>query len=548
MFAEQAYLFRHAVLRDAAYQMQLPAVRVELHRLIIEIVHALFGDSDSALMPYALELADHVDSAIGAGNPGLEARRVRYLQLARRHAFDRGRPHDAQQAVRRLLALPGLSSVDRVDAACWGGEISSRLGDLASAELYHRAALKAASVNDGSVYRSMRGLADIHWRTRRTDEAESLLRDAVSRAKAGGARREEARATGTLGTIYTYTGRSAESEALLREALAIQETEGDTASAASTLVNLGNLLAQLGRHEEAERALHRADEDFARAGVALHRNLMRSSLAIIYQQTGRHALAVEEYSHAAAGAAQAGDRLNEARLRANLGLALHDLGRVDESEKEITTALDFAREAGDRSTEALALQHLANVYLHRLDPRTAETCRHAMDLYATLGDVRMNATTRGLLAEWLYANGDLADAREHAERALHDLLSVGDPIWSALQRAMLGRLALLEGEAASALIQAREATESLLHHNATDFAAGHSMAVEFRALVALGRTDEAEALLGRMAGIPASADVASNVQACRNVLAAARAGGRMHHGYLVDELAPVLRRALGIER
>lgn len=47
MFAEAAYLFRHALLRDAAYQLQLPADRAALHALALEIIEGLYGGNAS---------------------------------------------------------------------------------------------------------------------------------------------------------------------------------------------------------------------------------------------------------------------------------------------------------------------------------------------------------------------------------------------------------------------------------------------------------------------------------------------------------------------
>ncbi|MBI2920950.1 MAG: hypothetical protein HYY18_07685 [Planctomycetes bacterium] len=41
--AERAYLFRHALLRDAAYQLQLPRDRERLHALALEAIEALAG-------------------------------------------------------------------------------------------------------------------------------------------------------------------------------------------------------------------------------------------------------------------------------------------------------------------------------------------------------------------------------------------------------------------------------------------------------------------------------------------------------------------------
>ena len=58
---ESLYLFRHALLREAAYELYPPSVRAKLHRLVVEIATFLFEDSQ--LSPLAAELADHARAA-----------------------------------------------------------------------------------------------------------------------------------------------------------------------------------------------------------------------------------------------------------------------------------------------------------------------------------------------------------------------------------------------------------------------------------------------------------------------------------------------------
>ena len=56
MSAEVDYLFRHAVLRDAAYQLQLPIERARLHAAAFA---ALAAATPAAPGPMAEDLADH---------------------------------------------------------------------------------------------------------------------------------------------------------------------------------------------------------------------------------------------------------------------------------------------------------------------------------------------------------------------------------------------------------------------------------------------------------------------------------------------------------
>jgi hypothetical protein len=98
MHAEQAYLFRHALLRDTAYQLQVPADRHRLHALALEVLEQLLAvpghelELDSA----AAELAVHARLARGGvADAHLQQREATHLRRAARFASQRYMNHEA---------------------------------------------------------------------------------------------------------------------------------------------------------------------------------------------------------------------------------------------------------------------------------------------------------------------------------------------------------------------------------------------------------------------------------------------------------------------
>ncbi|MBI2923071.1 MAG: hypothetical protein HYY18_18610 [Planctomycetes bacterium] len=97
--AENAYFFRHAVLRDAAYQLQMPGERSQLHRLALEAIEALCGGRPPELPlaaepggceavahasdPFAEELAEHGRRAEAPGAEAGPVRAARRIYLKR---------------------------------------------------------------------------------------------------------------------------------------------------------------------------------------------------------------------------------------------------------------------------------------------------------------------------------------------------------------------------------------------------------------------------------------------------------------------------------
>lgn len=120
--AETAYLFRHALLRDAAYQLQLPADRARLHALAFEILERLNGGRppwpefrvNSALPSaplasdaFALELAQHAEFA-AADDEHPHWREAQCLYLSRA-AFCEARSWRPKEAARHARAAAALS-------------------------------------------------------------------------------------------------------------------------------------------------------------------------------------------------------------------------------------------------------------------------------------------------------------------------------------------------------------------------------------------------------------------------------------------------------
>ncbi len=122
MYAETAYLFRHALVRDAAYELQVPSERSVLHRLALQLIEDLYGGRPStnieainpalalpdrlAIDPVAEELAEHARLGRLQEESG-ETRDVEavYLLHAALHA---DRTFDRERAIRiwdRLAAV-----------------------------------------------------------------------------------------------------------------------------------------------------------------------------------------------------------------------------------------------------------------------------------------------------------------------------------------------------------------------------------------------------------------------------------------------------------
>ncbi|MCC6739532.1 MAG: hypothetical protein IT452_10850 [Planctomycetia bacterium] len=200
--AEAHYLFRHAMLRDAAYQLQLPSDRCRLHACALEALESVLGGpppdapageritSESPphpTDPFARELGEH---ARLAGTRFREKLLV-YLRRAAAFAVRVWRSDEAERLYRESLRLSVETGARRTEG--------TTLGNLAL--LYLEAGNAAL--------------------------AESVIRDALAIHREIGLRRFEDIHLCDLGEILVRTGRAGEGMKAWAEGLSILRALGD---------------------------------------------------------------------------------------------------------------------------------------------------------------------------------------------------------------------------------------------------------------------------------------------------------------------------------
>ena len=227
--AEAAYLFRHALLRDAAYQLQLPGERARLHALAFSLIEQLaggpppppdpkggFGIRAHSTDSFAEELSEHARLAQDAANPNVAAMSAAYKHYLRR-AAGHAKNHFGNHAAERL----------------WGQYIELVSGAEKVESLRHAA---HAALPSGK---------------QRVAEAQYELALAVARQI--GDRRLEAKVLGDVAGLLNSTGRAAEAEQACEESLAIHRELGNRAAVGIALGNIALLYLDSGRIELADK-------------------------------------------------------------------------------------------------------------------------------------------------------------------------------------------------------------------------------------------------------------------------------------------------------
>lgn len=357
--AEAAYLFRHAVLRDAAYQLQMPADRARLHALVVEIIETTLADKD--LNAAAVELAEHAKNA----GERFGAKEVTWRMRAVEHALDL---LDYAQVARQseLVAAHAAATPNQRSRA------RMRLGDSLRQRGFSREAL---SVYDQvlsetpEMPKSLRGSAiraraDARYRLGQVKEAEADYKEAILLIEESAEPDAAATAYGNYGLLLSASGRQELAEEYFRKAIARHEAMSSFVEAAAQEVNLANVLMDRGDTQQALELMQRARQRGAVNDPAVYGT---ESLAL--NALGRKEEAYQVMLRALELSRQNGQRLNEGVSLSNLGSQLSGMGRFTEAVSNLENAVNVLAEIGAQRSCACARGSLAtaNIELGRID-------------------------------------------------------------------------------------------------------------------------------------------------------------------------------------
>ncbi|HEY2936033.1 MAG TPA: hypothetical protein VGJ25_05505, partial [Gaiellaceae bacterium] len=304
---DDVFAFRHALIREAAYDRVPKRRRVELHARVADL-----SESDE-LRGYHLEQAHRYGAELGSPDPAVAARAATALGAAGSRAYERSDMPAALNLLERALALgpdddparPDL--IRRLSLAHWStGDLSrgeealelairaaERAGDrrvewlarldavgrqnLAEAGLtvqdLKRLATEAIAVFDelgdeAGLAHAWRQLAVASLTACSFGEAERAAELALGYARRAGEMHQAGRTIDQLCTALLY-GPAPADDAARRCRELLVDASGDLLVEANVLSSLAGLEAMLGRFAEARALAARAHENFGRLGTRL---------------------------------------------------------------------------------------------------------------------------------------------------------------------------------------------------------------------------------------------------------------------------------------
>ena len=447
---EDAYRFRHALIRDAAYAGIAKEVRAQLHERYADWAAntraGKAGDVDE-IVGYHLEQAVRYRQQLGpldADDVALAQRAAEILGAAGRRAFARDDAPAAVNLLDRAVALATDEEPARLDLSRELGLALWSLGEVARAEaLLNGIVAAAAAVGDRreewyallersamrsmvdpshnedaleiaqkaidvftdlgdefGLARSWRALGLEHRRSGHLGESEKACERALEHAVRAGDRREESRSADQLCTALLY-GPAEASAALARCQAMLVRAGGNLLFEANVLASAAGLHAMLGEFDEARAAAQRAEAIYVDLGLRL-------ALAGLTQIAGPIELLAGD-PHAAETVIRRGyDILHEIGSAGDsdalLAESLYVQGRHDEAAALVDEALERTHDSDVAPrVELLGLRA-------KLGGGSIDDARAAIELASTTDALNLQAEAYANLAEVLRQLGRTEDS------------------------------------------------------------------------------------------------------------------------------------------
>jgi class 3 adenylate cyclase/tetratricopeptide (TPR) repeat protein len=448
LLPEPAYVFKHAVIQDVAYQSLLRERRKELHRAVGRAIEELYAD----------RLADHLEELAHHFTRGEEwARAFDYLVRSGDKARDAYANQAALDHYARALevaprgappvAPPGIKVVHQRRSRIWIllSRHAEAIGDAEKMVEVARAAGDRRAEGE-----ALADLAHAHFTTLSGEHMASfkkVAKEAFAIARETGDERVMARSLTELGTVDQFEGRLPEGEEKLKQAIRLADRAGF--KDANPLLMLtaganwrGRFREAIGLARDTERLAVELHDDFSESlGLAFR--------CIAHAALGEHAEAIAVIEEGLRKARERQSLFNIGRLTNSLGWLHQELGDFRRALELDTEATDLGKRSNP-NVEISSLINLAYDYLHLGEPRRALPV-----LEETLGKAekgfgahrwRWTMHCHAYLAEALLADGRGEQALPHIDKAAALARETGSMKYVARAHALGGEAALAARE------------------------------------------------------------------------------------------------------
>lgn len=371
---EYRYIFRHSLLREAAYSMQLRTRLKQLHQLIAEAIERIYSNK---LEERFVDLAFHYEQA------AVFDKTCEYLHRAADFARSNYQNQQALDYYEKLLGKLGQQSdsVREIQTYLKKGKILELIGQWENCKITYETALQLAKKS----------------------------RDALLLGQAND----------SLGRVLMLKGDYQEAIGYLQRAARLFESIEDKQGIATVFGNIGNLYFRQGNYHEAKSyltqsiAIRQEDESVVISPQTV------SHLGLTFMNQGDYDEGIRYQKAELEVCKRHNDKQGMATLYTNMGIVYFEKGDYDAALECYQKGLELSEELGNKMLTAIAIGCIGSVYERKGDYEQAMiNFQKDLELVEELGDKQGVAIALGLIGELLSVKGDFHKAIEYLQKNL----------------------------------------------------------------------------------------------------------------------------------
>lgn len=371
---ELRYIFKHSLLRETVYEMQLGTRLRQLHKLIAAAIEKLYPENIEERF---------VDLAFHYGQAEVEDKTNEYLEKA------------ADYARRNFQNQQALDFYNRLIVNLKGPK--------------NKKAMVRTLLKKGTVLQLIG----------RWDDCEKVYNKALETARETDDQLLLGKANNSLGTLLMLKGNYEEAHMFLEIASSFFEFTKDDFGIINVYGNLGNLYFRQGRYDEAKA--------FFTKSIRLSRSLKFSNsiaqiianLGLTHMNQGNYDEGIQCQLDGLTYCKSVNDSQGLATLHTNIGIVYYEKGDYDSALKHYQKGLETAKELGNKQQTAIAIGCIGSVYQKKDNFKKAmENFVKDLDICEQLGDKQGIAIAVGLIGELKSIEGHFEESNQYLEKAL----------------------------------------------------------------------------------------------------------------------------------
>lgn len=421
--AELRYIFRHALIRDTIYEIQLKESLRNLHNLAGTIIEELYAGS--SLKEHFEELAEHFEKAENT------EKLLLYLEKAGDQAKDNYQNKKAIDFYQRLLKHLRLEKdqVKTVHILQKKGEILTLIGSWNETEIVYEEAIEIASQHKDQapfvdIMNSMGAL--LHDKGK-PDEAMQMLQKSFSLAEKIGHRKGVSDAAGSIGNIYWKQGDYSKAMEYYGRKLKICSHTADRKGISTAIGNMGIVHWTQGDHKQAmqcyEKQLQMCEELHDKKGLSL----ALGNIGLIHSRQGNFTKAMEYYKRKLEICEELGYKKGISAAVVNMGNDYWKQGIFSKANECFDRHLRICEELGDKSGISMAIGNLGIIhYIKGEFPKALQYYEKQLELSKKLGDKKTMITAVGNIGTLYARQAEHQKALEYYDQKLTLCKELGD--------------------------------------------------------------------------------------------------------------------------